>query len=376
MKVVVTGTRGIPSIQGGVETHCEQLYPLLVGMGVDVTVIRRRSYAYAVPQAVGITAWRGVGLRDVYAPRRKSLEAIVHTFLAVIEARRIGADILHIHAVGPSLMVPFARLLGMKVVMTNHGPDYERAKWGRAAAAVLRLGERLGSRFSNRIIAISPVIADNVKEKYGRECALIPNGVTQQSVPADSVSVIASFGLSPQRYVVAVGRFVPEKGFDRLIEAFASLRRSGRIPDDFRLVIAGDADHESEYSHHLRNMATATEGVVLTGFITGDTLTAVVGNAALFAMPSTHEGLPIALLEAMSYRLDVAVSDIAACRLPELLPGDFFDAADTKSIADRIASKLAAPATPRNYDLTRYSWPDIAKATLNVYRELCSDKDN
>lgn len=376
MKVVVTGTRGIPSVQGGVETHCEQLYPLLAGMGVDVTVIRRRNYADAVPEAAGLTTWRGVELRDVYAPHRKSLEAIVHTFLAVIEARRIGADIVHIHAVGPSLMAPIARLLGMKVVMTNHGPDYERAKWGRVAAAALRFGERLGCRFSNRIIAISPAIADNVREKYGRECALIPNGVTPRCVPADSVSTIASFGLSPQRYVVAVGRFVPEKGFDRLIEAYASLRRSGRIPDDFRLVIAGDADHESEYSRHLRDMAAATEGVVLTGFITGDTLASVIGNAALFVMPSTHEGLPIALLEAMSYRLDVAVSDIAACRLPELLSGDFFDATDTESVADRIASKLASPATPRDYDLTRYSWPDIAKATLNVYRELCSDKDN
>lgn len=376
MKVAVTGTRGIPSIQGGVETHCEQLYPLLAAMGVDVTLMRRRHYADAVGAAAGLSQWRGVGLRDIYAPRRKSLEAIVHTFLAVIEARRMGADIVHIHAVGPSLMVPFARLLGMKVVMTNHGPDYERAKWGRVAAAVIRLGERLGSRFSNRIIAISPAIARNVKEKYGRECALIPNGVTPRAVPADSVSAIASFGLMPRRYIVAVGRFVPEKGFDRLMEAYALLRRSSRIPDDFRLVIAGDADHESEYSRRLRDMAAAAEGVVLTGFITGDTLASVVGNAALFVMPSTHEGLPIALLEAMSYRLDVAVSDIEACRLPELDAGDFFDATDTESIAGRIASKLAAPATPRDYDLTRYSWPDIARATLNLYRGLCNDKED
>lgn len=373
MRVVVTGTRGIPSIQGGVETHCEQLYPLLADLGVDVTVIRRRRYAAAVADASGLTAWHGVWLRDIYAPRRKSLEAIVHTFLAVVEARRLDADIIHIHAVGPSLMVPFARLLGMKVVMTNHGPDYRRAKWGRAAAAVLRLGEWLGSRFSNRVIAISPAIAANVKEKYGRECTLIPNGVATRSIPAGSDTLIASFGLIPGRYIVAVGRFVPEKGFDRLIDAFALLRRSGRITDDLRLVIAGDADHESEYSRRLRRMASATEGVVLTGFITGDILAAITGSAALFVMPSTHEGLPIALLEAMSYGRDVAVSDIEACRLPELSRGDFFDAANTESIADRIASKLAAPATPRRYDLTRYRWPDIARSTLNLYRELCSN---
>ena len=136
MKVFVTGTRGIPGVMGGVETHCEHLYPRLAAMGYDITVVRRDSYVAGDYR----TRWQGVNLVDIATPRKKAFEAIVHTVRAVVAARRAKADLLHIHAVGPSLAVPLAKLLGMRVVMTNHGPDYERAKWGRLARTIIKMG--------------------------------------------------------------------------------------------------------------------------------------------------------------------------------------------------------------------------------------------
>ena len=150
MKIVVTGTRGIPSIQGGVETHCEELFPRIVSMGGDVVLLRRTSYVEK-GSANDVRAFKGVGLIDLPTPRRKSFEAIIHTFRAVVEAKRQKADIVHIHAVGPALLVPVAKMLGLKVVMTNHGPDYEREKWGKAAKAMLRLGERLGAKYADGV---------------------------------------------------------------------------------------------------------------------------------------------------------------------------------------------------------------------------------
>ncbi|MGN1257622.1 MAG: glycosyltransferase family 4 protein, partial [Candidatus Limisoma sp.] len=152
MKVVVTGTRGIPDILGGVETHCEELFPRISDLGIDVTVIRRSCYVSPENRR---DRYKGVSLVDVYAPRRKSLEAIVHTFLAIVKARRLNADIVHIHAIGPSLMAPLARLLGMKVVTTHHGPDYDRKKWGFLAKTMLKAGEWCGAHFSNEVIVIS-----------------------------------------------------------------------------------------------------------------------------------------------------------------------------------------------------------------------------
>lgn len=361
MKIVVTGTRGIPDIQGGVETHCEELYPRLVALGHDVTVVRRS--CYVTPQNK-IDQYKGVKLKDIYAPRKKSIEAIVHTFLAILYARRVHADVLHIHAIGPALLTPFARLLGLKVVMTHHGPDYDRQKWNRLAKTVLRMGERMGARFANEVIVISTVIDRILREKYHRENAhLIYNGVNMP-VPAETTDYIRSLGLEPHRYVLAVGRFVEEKGFDLLVRAFAHIPHDG-----YRLVIAGDADHEDHYSMSLKQLARE-HGVVLTGFIRGAKLNELFSQARLFVLPSFHEGLPIVLLEALSYRLPVLVSDIPANRLACLAPTDFFVTGEEHSLEGLLSRKLAEPDTRISYNLSPYNWDYIATQVDAVYRQL------
>lgn len=360
MHIVVIGTRGIPEIQGGVETHCQELYPRIVELGHSVTVIRRKPY---VTDSNRISEYKGVRLVDVYAPRKKSLEAIVHTFLAVIKAKRLKADVLHIHAIGPALMAPFARLLGMKVVMTNHGPDYDRQKWSYPAKTMLKLGERLGTRFSHNVIVISRVIADILVNRYGRkDTHLIFNGVSQPT-KSPKTDYIQSIGLKPQKYIVAVGRFVKEKGFHDLIEAYKHLR--DRYPD-FRLAIAGDADHPDQYSTELKEQARKAD-VVLTGFIRGEKMNQLMTNAALFVIPSYHEGLPFSLLEAMSYSLDVIASDIPANRLDCLATDDYYKTGDVLDLANKISARLSNGYISRSYDLSDYDWNHIARQTANIY---------
>lgn len=362
MHIVVVGTRGIPEIQGGVETHCQELYPRIVERGHQVTVMRRKEY---VTDDNRISIYRDVQLIDVFSPKKKSYEAIVHTFLAIIKARRLHPDVLHIHAIGPALLVPFARLLGMRVVMTNHGPDYDRQKWGYAAKKVLQLGERLGTRWSHRVIVISEVISRILSDKYGRkDTRLIYNGVSTPE-KSSNTDYIRSIGLEPDRYIVAVGRFVKEKGFHDLIDAFAHIDGNA----GYRLVIAGDADHPDDYSDRLKAKAYEA-GVVLTGFIRGEKMNQLMSNAALFVIPSYHEGLPFSLLEAMSYNLDVVVSDIPANRLHCLSPDDFFATGDIDSLSEKIVSKLRAGHSKRDYDLSEYDWDSIADKTCRVYESL------
>lgn len=364
MKIVVTGTRGIPNILGGVETHCEELFPRIASAGHDVTVIRRSCY---IKESNHIAEYKGVKLVDVFAPRKKSIEAIVHTFLAVIKAKQLGADILHIHAIGPSLMVPFARLLGLRVVTTHHGPDYDRKKWGFFAKAMLKVGEWCGARFSDEVIVISNVIKYILKRKYNRETNLIFNGVPTP-VKSPNTNYIESLGLESSKYVLALGRFVKEKGFDLLIDAFQSIKNT-----EYKLVIAGDADHEDDYSLSLKAQADAA-GVVRTGFIRGEKLNQILTNAALFVLPSYHEGLPISLLEAMSYDRDVLVSDIPANAIPELDAGDFFHCGDTTSLADALQHKLANTQPHRIYNLSAYNWDTIARQTIEVYLKATKGK--
>lgn len=365
MKIVVTGTRGIPGIQGGVETHCQHLFPLLASRGHDVTVMRRSCYISEADPTENNT-YRGVKLEDLYAPRRKSFEAVVHTFLAVMRARKMRPDVLHIHAIGPSLMVPLAKLLGLKVVVTNHGPDYDRQKWGRIARFMLRKGEKMSARHADAVIVISKAIAATYSNEYGRtDTDLIFNGTPTPTLDSET-DYISSLGLESRKYVVTLGRFVPEKRFDDLVRAFAK-----SAPAGYRLVIAGDADHPDDYSRALKELCDAN-GVVRTGFIKGRALNQLMSHAALFVLPSSHEGLPISLLEAMSYNLDVLASDIPANRIPQLADEDFFAVGDVDTLAEKIAARLTTPATPRSYDMRPYNWETIADQTLSVYSRVLS----
>lgn len=363
MKIVVTGTRGIPNILGGVETHCEELYPRIVKMGHDVTIIRRSCY---VREDNKLGEYKGIRLIDVFAPKKKSIEAIIHTFLAIIKARSLNADVVHIHAIGPSIMTPFAKLLGLKVVTTNHGPDYDRDKWGKLAKIVLKTGEYLGTKFSDRVIVISKVIASILEDRYNRrDTVLIYNGVTPP-IKSKNTDYIESFGLKPKKYIIALGRFVKEKNFHQLIEAYTQSDTK-----DFQLVIAGDADHEDEYSLSLKKLAK-DNNVILTGFIKGERLNQILTNAALFVLPSSHEGLPISLLEAMSYNIDVLVSDIPANTLDVLKKSDFFKVNDIDSLKEALETKIhnSEHLTHREYELGEYDWDRIAEQTLKVYQSV------
>lgn len=363
MKIVVTGTRGIPNILGGVETHCEELYPRIAKMGHDITVIRRSCY---ITEKNNLAEYKRIRLLDVFAPKKKSIEAIIHTFLAIIKARKLKADILHIHAIGPSIMVPFARLLGLKVVTTNHGPDYDRDKWGKLAKTVLKLGEYLGTKYSNQVIVISKVIASILQERYKyNDSVLIYNGVTPP-IKSSETDYIESLGLTSKKYVVALGRFVKEKNFHQLIEAFSRCNTS-----NYQLVIAGDADHEDDYSLSLKKLAK-DHNVILTGFIKGEQLNQILTNASLFVLPSSHEGLPISLLEAMSYNIDVLVSDIPANTLNVLQESDFFKVNNINSLTTALENKISNSEykNHRIYDLSDYDWDKIAEQTLEVYKSV------
>ena len=369
MKIAVIGTRGFPGIQGGVEKHCEELYPRLVKLGCKVLVFTRTPY---ISPEKRLSEWKGVKFFHLWCPKKKSLEAITHTFLAVLLAKKWNPDIIHIHAIGPSLSVPFARGLGLKVVMTHHGPDYERAKWGKLAKKVLKIGEQWGVAYSNKSIAISKGIRDHIKNRYKRDALFIPNGVYIPDIvpPGEELK---RWRLEPKGYVFTACRFVPEKGLHDLVEAYRRLKNP-----PFKLVIAGDADHETPYSRKLKKLAAETPGVVLTGFISGRRLGELFSNAGLFVLPSYYEGLPIALLEALSYGLPVLVSDIPQHRELPLEKYRYFRKGDIINLGESMIRLFRLGISKKEKEkyflLIRkeYNWDQIAKKTAKIYEEILS----
>ncbi len=367
MKIFVIGTRGFPGVTGGVEKHCERLYPRLVKLGMDVTVFTRSPYL----DSPRLRSWQGVKFIHLPVPKNKHLEAIIHTFIGVLIARGHSPDILHFHAVGPSLLVPLAKLLGLKTVVTDHGPDYLRQKWGKRSSRIIRLGEAMAVRYSDGLIVISAGIKALIEKQYGRrDLRLIPNGVNP-ATPVPPGETLRRYRLKPGGYVLAACRFVPEKGLLDLVAAYQSLDEPG-----FKLVLAGGADHENDCSRAVSAAAARDERIVLPGFITGRPLNELFAHAGLFVLPSYYEGLPIALLEAISYGLPVLVSDIAPNREVPLPENRYFPVGDVRLLAEKMEElfregiKEEEKKSQREILERLYNWERIAEETASVYRSV------
>lgn len=362
MKIAVTGLRGIPGVMGGVETHCEELLPRVKRLAPDasITVFARGPY---VPAGTG--EHKGVRIVPVASPRSRSFEAIIATFNSLVAARRDGAKLVHIHAIGPALLTPLARMLGLKVVVTHHGEDYRRAKWGFLARQMLRLGERFALRSADRLIAVSPSLTERLRAAYPAGAArvrFIPNGVPD--LPVGRGDALIRLGLTPGNYILAVGRLVPEKGLHDLVAAHE------RTGDPRTLVVVGGADHESNYATELRRRESRR--IRFAGLQDRATVRELFESASLFVMPSYHEGLPIAALEAASCATPMLLSDIEPNRDLGLPPHHYFPVGDVQALAERLDRPATDYAIAREAFLDAFDWDQISERTLEVYREVAA----
>jgi glycosyltransferase involved in cell wall biosynthesis len=364
MHVMMLGLRGFPNVEGGIETHAEHLAPLLVKLGCNLEVIVRSPH-----QSTNTSErWNGVSFTKLWAPKSKGVEAVVHTFLGVLYAAIKRPDVLHIHAIGPALMTPLARLFGLKVVVTHHGPDYNRQKWGIFARNVLLLGEWLGMRFANSRIVISTVIRNSVIRKHTKLSALIHNGVVLPNLDVSTV-YLQQFGLEKNKYIVLVSRLVPEKRHLDLINAFNLAQING-----YKLVFVGSSDPADTYVKSVLDAAKINPNIVLTGFQTGESLRSLYTHAGLFVLPSSHEGLSISLLEALSYGLPVLASNIPANLEVGLNPASYFELGNIRQLSQLLIKNTASPASLetrmqlRAWIGSHYNWQRIAEKT---YKEYC-----
>lgn len=370
MKIMFLGLRGIPQIQGGVETHVEQLARRLIKEGHQVEVLARSPYVDSKERCYN---WAGIKITKIWSPQRNGVEAFVHTFLGVIYAAIKRPDILHIHAIGPGIMTPFAKLAGLKVVFTHHGFDYDREKWGVIAKAILRVGEFFALLFSDRTITVSKHIKERLGKQNSENVVPIHNGV---EIPdylklMESATHLEPLGVHSGNYILQVSRIVPEKRQIDLVDAFVKANLDG-----WQLLIVGGLNEKEEYTQRLIERVKNVENVLLVGFQEGIALGELYANASIFVLPSTHEGLPIAMLEALSYGLRVVASNIPA-NLEVGLPSEhYFEVGkiDQLALALEMFSSQEHSVTARQQTIEfvreNYDWDKIALQTLELYKEV------
>lgn len=370
LRVAMVGQKGVPATYGGIERHVEELGARLADLDVDVTVYCRRSYADDIP-----ATYRGMRLVVTPTVASKHLDAIVHSFTSTVHAILSGTDVVHYHALGPGLAAPLARFGSRsKVALTVHGLDQERAKWSGLAQRVLGLAYAMSGRVPDVVVTVSRALEARYKADFGRRAVYIPNGAAAVTRGEPLGRLATDFGLEPAGYALFVGRIVPEKRPDLLIEA------ANGLPDGMKVVIVGDSSFSDEYVDAIKRAADGNERIVLPGYLYGTELAAAFDNAAVFVQPSDLEGLPITLLEALSYRLPVVASDIpphleviADCRceghrtFPAGDSGALRDAI-TATVADR--SRRAEVQADADRLLAPYDWDSAARALLDVYASV------
>lgn len=369
LNIAMFGHKHIPSREGGVEIVVEQLSVRMARLGHRVTCYNRGGH-YISSTDHDIRKYKGVRIKPVPTIRAKGLAAASASFFAAVAAGLGRYDVVHVHAEGPSVMCGFLKACGKRVIVTIHGLDHKRAKWGRFASWYIMKGERSAVKHADEIIVLSKGVQDYFLEMYGRRTVLIPNGVDEvKQVRPDVIET--KWGLTKDSYILYLGRIVPEKGIHYLIEAYKQL------DTDKKLVIAGGSSDTDEYYEGLRRMAEG--GVIFTGFVQGPTLEELYSNAYLYCLPSDLEGMPLSLLEAMSYGNACLTSDIPECADVIGDIGVVFRKGDVADLADKLRKLCLDSATVEGlkaqaatYITDKYDWDDVVNRTLELYRFSCA----
>ena len=370
LNIALLGHKRIPSREGGIEVVVEELSTRMVRLGHQVTCFNRNGHHVSGDKFDGkkLTEYKGVHLQSVFTINRKGYAAMTSSIAASFRAAFGKYDIVHFHAEGPCAMLWLPKLAGKRCIATIHGLDWQRAKWGGFASRYIKFGERMAVKYADEIIVLSENVQEYFKATYGRDTKFIPNGVEKPQIrEADEIK---KFSLEKDNYILYLGRLVPEKGVHYLIEAYR------KVNTDKKLVIAGSASDTDGYVKQLIELASNDKRVVFTGFVQGRMLEELYSCAYVYVLPSDLEGMPLSLLEAMSYGNCCIVSNIPECTEVVEDNAVTFIKSNVLDLKKKLQMLLDMPgfvgefrSLAAKYIVSKYNWDDVVEKTLEIYQK-------
>lgn len=370
LNIAMFGHKRVPSREGGVEIVVEELSVRLTEKGHSVTCYNRGGHHVSGKEFDNLESQKldNVNLKTVFTIEKKGLAAVTSSFFASLCCAFGKYDTVHIHAEGPAAFCWIPKLFGKKIVVTVHGLDWQREKWkGGFGAKYIRLGEKMAVKHADEIIVLSKSVQEYFRNTYNRETKFIPNGVNRpKSQEADLIK--KEYSLKKDDYILYLGRIVPEKGEHYLVEAFK------KIHTDKKLVIAGGASDTDEYMEKLKKSAAEDDRIFFTGFVQGRLLEELYSNAYVYCLPSDLEGMPLSLLEAMSYGCCCLTSDIAECKEVVEDKAVLFKKGNVQDLKDKLQFLCDHEHNVENYKINaadfvckKYNWDKVVEQTEKLY---------
>ena len=378
MKIAMIGHKRIPSREGGVEIVVEQLATRLVALGHKVVAYNRKGKNVqdnnADKENRKLKEYKGVKLISVPTINKKGIDALLYSFFATIMALFGRYDVIHYHAEGSCAMLWIPHLFGIKTVATIHGLDWQRSKWGGFATKYIKFGEKIAAKYADEIIVLSKGVQKYFKDTYNRETIFIPNGVNKPENKEANL-IKEKWGLEKDNYILFLARIVPEKGLHYLIDAYKQL------DTDKKLVIAGGASHTNDYLEEIKEKVKDDSRIIMTGFVQGQELEELYSNCYLYCLPSDIEGMPISLLEAMSYGCNCLVSNIEENTQVTEQYATTFEKGNVEDLKEKLQQKLNTNTSKEkneisNYVLEKYNWDTVTKTTENILKPEKQEKKN
>lgn len=369
LNIAMLGHKRIPSREGGVEIVVEELSTRMVELGHNVTCYNRKGHhvSGADFDTQRLHEYKNVKLKYVWTLNKRGLAAMTSSLSAAFKCAFGKFDVVHFHAEGPCAMLWLPKLFGKRCIATVHGLDHLRSKWGGFASKYILAGEKCAVRFADEIIVLSKNVQQYFLDTYNRKTVFIPNGVNKPTVlPADIIS--KEYNLVKDSYILFLGRLVPEKGIKCLIEAFKAVNTNKK------LVIAGGASDTDDFEQELKSLAKTDSRIIFTGFVQGKILEELYSNAYVYVLPSDLEGMPLSLLEAMSYSNCCLTSDIPECVEVTNEFGVTFKKGNIESLAEKLQMLCDNPEIvyefknkAADYICTKYNWEEVVQKTLKLY---------
>lgn len=371
LSIAMFGQKRIPSREGGVEIVVEELCTRMVAQGHNVTCYNRGGHHVSGSEydSKRLKEYKGIKLKTVPTIEKKGLAAVSSSFFAALCCAFGRYDVVHIHAEGPAFFAWLPKLFGKKVIVTIHGLDWQREKWKSGfGSKFIHQGEKNAVKYADEIIVLSKGVQDYFEKIYGRKTVFISNGVSDHIERKPQI-IKNKFGLDKDEYILFLGRLVPEKGIKYLIEAFK------QVDTEKKLVIAGGSSDTSEFENEMKEIAKEDKRILFTGFVQGQELEELYSNAYVYALPSDLEGMPLSLLEAMSYGNCCLVSDIPECAEVVEDKALIFKKADVKDLQSKLQDACdhsekvdAHKKQAADFICSKYNWDEIVQATLKLYR--------
>ena len=376
MKIAMIGQKRIPSREGGVEIVVEELATRMAKLGYEVTCYNRKgkNVLDKNEKVQKIKEYKGVKIKEVLTIDKKGLAAMTSSFFGTIKILFSDANVVHYHAEGPCAMIPLIKFFSRKkIIATIHGLDWQRAKWGTGfASRYIKFGEKMAAKYADEVIVLSLNIQNYFKEVYNRETKFISNGVSKPNILKANI-ITQKYNIKKDDYILFLGRIVPEKGIHYLINAFNNIKTNKK------LVISGAASDTESYYMKLKKLANNNENIIFTGFVKGRELEELYSNAYLYVLPSDLEGMPLSLLEAMSYGNCCLTSDIPECSNVIDNYGITFKKGNEKDLQKELANLLdnkkrvdKYKENSRDYILSKYNWNKVVETTIELYNEVTS----